>query len=449
MMPSVTRRTALLALAALSAAPILHGCEALAPTSPGSAKSSPARELTADVAEDSSPSGAYDLTTVLTDDANREAAYGFAVGLLRESLTASDGDVLTSPLSALYALALAANGASGQTRSQMEGAFGMTTDVLTDYLAAYSRRLAGKPLASGLEADDPLNLKSANSVWVRDVEGLQVSKDWLATCRGRLGAQAFAAPFDSSTVEDVNSWVSDKTDGMIPRLMDQVSPDAMVYLVNALAFNDAWDEPFERDATKTADFTCEDGTVLSVPMMRSHEDIYLANEVAEGFVKRYENGDFAFVGVLPREGHTVGDVVASLDGASLASLALTGVANTEVDIGLPRFTINWEAGLEEQLRALGVTDAFDVDRADFTPMGTTGDGSLFIGGVIQKTYVDVSEEGTRAAAATSVGVSGSSAPGSEDPEVKTVILNRPFIYLIVDWQYGTPLFAGVAQRVGE
>lgn len=449
MMPSVTRRTALLALTALSAAPILHGCEALAPTSPGSAKSSPARELTADVAEDSSPSGAYDLTTVLTDDANREAAYGFAVGLLRESLTASDGDVLTSPLSALYALALAANGASGQTRSQMEGAFGMTTDVLTDYLAAYLRRLAGKPLTSGLEAGDPLNLKSANSVWVRDVEGLQVSKDWLATCKGRLGAQAFAAPFDSSTVEDVNSWVSDKTDGMIPRLMDQVSPDAMVYLVNALAFNDAWDEPFERDATKTADFTCEDGTVLSVPMMRSHEDIYLANEVAEGFVKRYENGDFAFVGVLPREGHAVGDVVASLDGASLASLALTGVANTEVDIGLPRFTINWEAGLEEQLRALGVTDAFDVDRADFTPMGTTGDGSLFIGSVIQKTYVDVSEEGTRAAAATSVGVSGSSAPGSEEPEVKTVILNRPFIYLIVDWQYGTPLFAGVAQRVGE
>lgn len=449
MMPSVTRRTALLALAALSAAPILHGCEALAPTSPGSAKSSPARELTADVAEDSSPSGAYDLTTVLTDDANREAAYGFAVGLLRESLAASDGDVLTSPLSALYALALAANGASGQTRSQMEGAFGMTTDVLTDYLAAYSRRLAGKPLASGLEAGDPLNLKSANSVWVRDVEGLQVSKDWLGTCRGRLDAQAFAAPFDSSTVEDVNSWVLDKTDGMIPRLMDQVSPDAMVYLVNALAFNDAWDEPFERDATKTADFTCEDGTVLSVPMMRSHEDIYLANEVAEGFVKRYENGDFAFVGVLPREGHAVGDVVASLDGASLASLALTGVANTEVDIGLPRFTINWEVGLEEQLRALGVTDAFDVDRADFTPMGTTGDGSLFIGGVIQKTYVDVSEEGTRAAAATSVGVSGSSAPGSEEPEVKTVILNRPFIYLIVDWQYGTPLFAGVAQRVGE
>lgn len=448
MMPSVTRRTALLALAALSAAPILHGCGALAPSSPGSAKSPSARELTSD-ASDSSSLEAGDLISVLTDDTSREASYGFAAGLLRESFSASGGDVLTSPLSALYALALAANGASGQTRSQMEGAFGLTTGALTSYLAAYSRRLAGKPLASGLDASDPLNLKSANSVWVRNVDGLHVSGDWLGTCRGRLGAQAFAAPFDSSTVDDINSWVSDKTDGMIPRLMDQISPDAMVYLVNALAFDDAWDEPFDKDATKDADFTCEDGTVLSVPMMHSREAIYLANDMAEGFVKRYENGDFAFVGILPREGLTVGDVVSYLDGASLASLALTGVDNTEVDIGLPRFTINWEAGLEEQLKALGVTDAFDADRADFTPMGTVGDGSLFIGSVIQKTYVDVSEEGTRAAAATSVGVSGSSAPGSEEPEVKTVILDRPFIYLIVDWQYGTPLFAGVAQRVGE
>lgn len=189
MMPSVTRRTALLALAALSAAPILHGCETLAPSSPGSVKPPSARELTADAAEDSSPSGAYDLTKVLTDDASREAAYGFAVGLLRESLAASDGDVLTSSLSALYALALAANGASGQTRSQMEGAFGMTTDALTDYLAAYSRRLAGKPLASGLDAGGPLNLKSANSVWVRDAEGLQVSGDWLGTCGGGSSAR--------------------------------------------------------------------------------------------------------------------------------------------------------------------------------------------------------------------------------------------------------------------
>lgn len=478
MMPAVTRRTALLALAALSAAPILHGCKGLAPAVPESSGATPrssesapgssepaapgstgatpepfepvsARELTSGVAEDSSPSGTYDLTRLLADDASREATYGFAAGLLRESLAVSGGEVLTSPLSALYALALAANGASGETRSQMEGAFGMTTGALTDYLVAYSRRLAGKPLVNGLEDGDPLNLRSANSVWVRDAEGLQVSEDWLGTCKGRLGAQAFAAPFDSATVEDVNSWVSDKTDGMIPRLLDQISPDAALYLVNALAFDDAWDEPFERGATRDAEFTCEDGTVLSVPMMRSRESIYLENEVAEGFVKTYENGDFAFVGILPREGRSVGDVVAALDGASLASLALSGVAGTEADVGLPRFKASWEASLEEQLRALGITDAFDADRADFTPMGDAGDGRLFIGSAIQKTYVDVSEEGTRAAAATSFGMTGSSAPGSEEPEVKTVILNRPFLYLIVDWQFGTPLFAGVAQRVGE
>lgn len=358
--------------------------------------------------------------------------YDFALDLLR--LSADGESVLVSPLSTLGALAMAENGADGETLAQMERATGMGADELIGLLRAY-----GVPAE-----DDPISI--ANSVWLRDSDGLAVEDDFLAACGDRLGAQVFSAPFDDSTVADVNAWVSERTHEMIPQMLDQISGDAQVLLVNALAFEGGWEEPFDSELTSPDTFICEDGSEQDVTMMHSTEGGYLEGELATGFVKPYEGYDYAFVGLLPDEGVSVDELLASLDGSALEEL-LTPVAGAGAEIGLPQFTASHEAELGDALRALGVTDAFDPTLADFSRMGDTDDGSLFVSSVLQKTFVDVNERGTRAAATTVVTV-GETAAGPGDPiEYHEVVLDRPFVYLIMDLRTDTPVFAGTVMGV--
>ena len=352
--------------------------------------------------------------------------YDIALDLLRES--ADEKNALVPPLSVLSALAMAENGADGETLAQMERVTGMGADELTDLLQAYGT----------LVDDGPLSV--ANSIWLRDSDGLSVEDGFLETCGGHLGAQVFSAPFDDSTVADVNAWVSEKTNEMIPEMLNQISNDAQVLLVNALAFEGGWEDPFDSALVSPDTFTCEDGTEQDVTMMHSAEGSYLESELATGFVKPYEGYDYAFVGLLPAEGVSVGELLASLDGDALEEL-LTPVAGAGAEIGLPKFTASYEAELADALRELGMTDAFDAELADFSRMGSSEQGPLYVGGVLHKTFVDVNEEGTRAAAATTVSMDGAAAPGGP-VEYHEVILDRPFVYLIMDLRCDLPVFVG-------
>lgn len=405
----MSRRMLGIAASALVAVSLLAGCA-------GSSNLT-ATELTAGT----SPASSGSLEVGEGSD-----TYDFALGLLRES--ADEKNTLVSPLSVLSALAMAESGASGETLAQMEQATGMGADELTDMLQAYG----------ALAGDGPL--RTANSVWLRDSDGLSVEDDFLVTCGERLGAQVFSAPFDDSTVADVNAWVSEKTDEMIPQMLSQISDSAQVLLVNALAFDGGWEDPFDSALVSPDTFTCEDGTEQDVTMMHSAEDSYLEGELATGFVKPYEGYDYAFVGLLPAEGVSVEELLASLDGDALEEL-LTPVAGAAAEIGLPKFTSSYEAELTDALRSLGMTDAFDAARADFSRMGTSEQGPLYVGSVLHKTFVDVNEEGTRAAAATTVTMDGAAAPGGP-VEYHEVILDRPFVYLIVDLRCDLPVFIG-------
>lgn len=405
----MSRRMLGIAASALVAVSLLAGCA-------GSSNLT-ATELTAGT----SPASSGSLEVGEGSD-----TYDFALGLLRES--ADEKNTLVSPLSVLSALAMAESGASGETLAQMEQATGMGADELTDMLQAYG----------ALAGDGPL--RTANSVWLRDSDGLSVEDDFLVTCGERLGAQVFSAPFDDSTVADVNAWVSEKTDEMIPQMLSQISDSAQVLLVNALAFDGGWEDPFDSALVSPDTFTCEDGTEQDVTMMHSAEDSYLESELATGFVKPYEGYDYAFVGLLPAEGVSVEELLASLDGDALEEL-LTPVAGAAAEIGLPKFTSSYEAELTDALRSLGMTDAFDATLADFSRMGSSEQGPLYVGGVLHKTFVDVNEEGTRAAAATTVTMDAAAAPGSP-VEYHEVILDRPFVYLIVDLRCDLPVFIG-------
>jgi serpin B len=441
----IGRRTALALLglpAALSLGSTLTGCSAEDNEPQDDTPASlAATDLTASV--ETASSSQESPGDILLDETTTLATFGFAASLFKGVYAATPQDnVLVSPLSALFALALAETGAAGETLSQLETATGMDIATLMSYLGAYTQYLSGEPLYGTGEKGNPLPLKSANSIWLRASEDLTVSDDYLSTCKNAFSAQTFSAPFDSSTVENINSWVSQKTDGMIDQLVEQINDDAQLFLINALAFDDAWQEPFDDSDVEDDTFTAESGDEQTVRMMHSHETTYLENELVEGFLRPYEGYSFAFVALLPKQGAKLADYVASLDAASLHDLVANPVPSVEVDTGLPKFSLDHETTLNEQLAAMGVHDAFDATSADFSRMGTLKDGNLAISKVLQKTFIDVNETGTRAAVATSVEISGSSAAPAQ-PEVREVILDRPFAYAIVDNTTLTPLFVGV------
>lgn len=363
--------------------------------------------------------------------------YDFSLDLLRACATEEpDENTLLSPLSVLYALSMVENGASGETLAQIEAATGMSADALSSALQSRAARAA--------DGDSQLSL--ANSIWLRDSDGLRVSDDYLDACATSLGAQAYAAPFDETTADDINSWVSNHTHDMIPSIVEDIPDEAQLYLVNALAFQAPWQDPYNPAFTEPDTFTCEDGTTQDVDMMLSMERSYLEGEQATGFVRPYEGYEYGFVGLLPNEGVTVSDLLASLDGASLQAL-LEPRPNTVADVGLPRFTVTYGNELSEELASLGVTDVFDQERADLTRMGTSGNGPLYASAVLHKTFIDVNEEGTSAAATTVVEVGEGSSGPAAPPEVREVVCDRPFVYLIVDYATMTPVFIGTVMSV--
>lgn len=369
------------------------------------------------------------LEELAADEEEEAATRDFAARLLGRCVAEDPGsNVLVSPLSTLYALALLENGAAGETLAQLEATTGLSRDDLTAHLAAYAT----------LAAEGPLDL--ANSVWLHDDAGLAVSDAFLEASERKLGAQVFREPFDDSTADALNAWVSEKTRGMIPSLVEEIPDQAMLYLANALAFEGVWEEPYDDGFVQDDTFTCEDGTEKDVRMMLSREDAYYEGDLATGFSRPYEDG-YSFVALLPREGVTVAELVAGLDGAALDEL-LAPVGNTVVDACLPQFTATYDNELSDELRALGVEDVFDPARSDLTPLGTGPTGPLYASQVLHRTYVDVNEEGTRAAAATVVQVMDGADSPAEELEVREVRLDRPFVYLIMDSRTGTPVLLG-------
>ena len=438
----VGRRTALALLgmpAALSLGTALTGCGSN--NAQDNAPDISATELTAGV--EGAALKQESIADTLAGQTATHAPFDFAVRLLQGTYpTIQQTNVLVSPLSALFALALAGAGAAGDTLSQLGTATGMDIDSLATYLGACVRRISGEDLYDTQQKGDALALKCANSIWLRSSDDLSVSEDYLAACKDSFDAQAFSAPFDPTTAEDINSWVSSKTDGMIDQLVDRIAADDQLFLINALAFDDVWQEPYEESDVQGDTFATEKGDEQSVRMMHSHETAYLENSLAEGFLKPYKNYNFAFVALLPKQGVQLADLVASLDGTSLHDMITNPVPNIEVSAGLPKFSLDYQTTLNDQLVAMGARDAFDPNLANFSRMATLKDGNLAISAVLQKTFIDVNEAGTKAAAVTAIGEAGSTAMPDE-PEVREVILDRPFVYFIIDNMTLTPLFAGV------
>lgn len=387
---------------------IAGGMEDAAPEEAPEEKSAPA--------EDTANSAGFSLRSATLPS----AATTFSLRMLQQTAD-PEKNTLLSPLSVLSALGMTANGADGQTLAQIETALGIDTAALNTLLSHQSSALG-----------------IANSLWLRDDGSLTVQEDYLQTVTEAYQAEVFPSVFDSAALNRLNSWVSEKTDGMIPKMLDRIEENALMYLVNALTFEADWDDPYEAYQVNDDTFTTESGLEQPVRMMHSKEDWYLETANATGFLKYYKNNRYAFAALLPAEGTTVSQLLSTLNTEDLLPQLLSP-QEAVVHASLPKFSTDYDIELSETLKSLGITDAFDLHAADFSRLGTSDAGNLYLGRVQHKTCIQVTEQGTKAAAATMTEILAGSA---YNPDIKVVTLDRPFLYLIMDCQDGMPIFIG-------
>ena len=374
---------------------------------------------------------------VLPDmDAGAAAATDFGVRLFQTSMEEGK-NTLISPLSVLYALAMTANGADGETLAQMQQVLGMDSDDLNCYMLAYMDLLP--------EAEE-YKMSLANSIWFKDDPNFTVNESFLQTNADYYGSSIYKAAFDEGTRNDINNWVKEHTDEMIPEILDEIPDEAIMYLVNALAFEAQWDDVYDEFQVRDGIFTKEDGTKQDVEMMHADEYKYLSDDLATGFIKYYEGRKYAFAALLPNEGVTVQQYVDSLTGSHLQKM-LADPEEIQVFTCIPKFESEYDIEMSEVLQEMGMTDAFDWRIADFSKLGTYNvDGmNICINRVLHKTFISVAEQGTKAGAATAVEMVAEGA--AEIQEYREVILDRPFVYMLIDCETNLPFFIGTMMDV--
>lgn len=365
------------------------------------------------------------------------AVTDLAVRLFQQSM--EDGkNMLISPLSIINALAMTANGAGGNTLSQMEEVFGLSVSELNEYFYAYTK---------ALPAGEKYKLSIANSVWFKDDEGFTVDSDFLQANADWYGAGLYKVPFNNSTLSDINNWIDENTDGMIKDILDHIPKAAVMYLVNALAFDAEWNNIYYDYQVREGVFTKEDGMQQQAELMYSMENLYLLDTNAEGFIKYYADKKYAFAALLPDENISVIDYVDSLTGEKLAFI-LANPAGMQVNTAIPKFESDNSIELNDILKEMGMTDAFDYTVSDFSGIGSSIDGNLCISRVLHKTFIAVDEKGTEAGAATVVEMICESAM-IEPEEIKTVYLNRPFVYMLIDCEANLPVFIGTVMDISN
>lgn len=362
-----------------------------------------------------------------------EGAADFAISLFQKSLN-WDKNTLLSPLSALLALAMTANGAEGETLAQMVKLFGeeITLEELNEVC---------RSLHTLLSLDKADTLQSANGIWIRDSFSGHVKESFLQKAQAVYDAEIRKAPFDEKTRKEINVWVKEKTGGKIDEFLSQIREDACLYLINALTFEAKWEKSYDKSDLQDGFFTSFSGKEEIITMLSSVEEVYLEDKNTTGFIKNYAGGGYGFVALLPSPETDIFDYVASLTGEKWSKL-LASAESSSVLAELPRFHFEDNHLLNNTLQEMGMTDAFNTEKADFSAIADPDQKTLYISTILQKTYIELSEKGTEASAVTGVTLDGGTAPAPQPQYKHTVILDRPFVFAIVDNTSGLPIFLG-------
>jgi serine protease inhibitor len=357
--------------------------------------------------------------------------FGFALlQQLREADKAQN--ILFSPTSITLALAMTYNGAAGETESAMSQAM-----HLQDMDKQTLNRAVSDLRQSLQSVDQKVELVLANSLWAR--QGVSFKPSFLEVNRRYFGAQVSVLDFaDPAAPNTVNRWVDSSTKGKIKKMVENISPRSVMFLMNAIYFNGRWQNPFDKTLTQEKPFYLADGTQKSVSMMAQVGRFpYLKGENFQMVSLAYGAGRMSMVIVLPDEGVSLEKWLEALDAKRWKEWT-SRLVLSEGEVRIPRFKVDDDRVLNDALKAMGMEVAFDATRADFTQMREERD--LFLEKVHHKAVVEVNEEGTEAAAVTSVQV-GITSVQQPRPPFK-MIVDRPFFFAIRDSRTGIVLFIG-------
>jgi len=340
-----------------------------------------------------------------------------------------------SPVSAYLALSMAGLGAEGATRTEFYNLLGEDMMAMSDHLMNTLPKSSENTVVS-----------LANSAWI-DNQFL-VEDQWLGSIKSLLDAEAFQTDLQAEVMDSMNQWIEERTNGMIKAMVDKpFSEDTRLVLFDTIYFKAKWSSPFMAYLNVEDTFTLENKESVTVEMMRdSFLQDYLSNAFVEGVVLPYrswgeEDGRYAFVALKSKvSGQNIREIAGKLTSEVITDL-LANAQIRQVNLRLPKFEITFDKELNQSLKNMGLTQAFDAALADLSLMGTTKSGqNLFISLVRQKAKIIVDEEGTEAAAATEV-VADAGAMLPENPV--DLYFNEPFIYIIMDMDKEIPLFIGI------
>ncbi|MCO6493819.1 MAG: serpin family protein [Phaeodactylibacter sp.] len=343
---------------------------------------------------------------------------------------APEDNIFISPLSVATALSMAVNGAEGQTRSDMMATLEQNGMSLEQANEGFKQLLALLPVL-----DPEVQLLLANSIWYR--QGFPAKDAFLAVNRDYFGSEVSELDFaDPQARVAINSWVKDNTNGLIESIVDgPIASNVVMYLINAVYFKGAWRHPFDPDFTHPAEFMLENETVAEVDMMNWGQGFlpYFETEVFQAIDLAYADSAFTMSVFLPKPGYSVDDVVSEMNNANWASWTQS-FTYQELFFFFPKFRMQYEKSLVKALTDLGMGIAFAPGLADFTGIA---DAALNIDEVKHKAVIEVNEEGSEAAAVTSVVIVETSLP-----QIPTMNVNKPFIFAIRDAQTNGILFLG-------
>lgn len=364
-----------------------------------------------------------------------DASNDLSLRLLRQ-VANPDSNIVVSPLSVTVVLAMLQNGAHGSAAADLQDFLGLGDLSLANINAGYAALLDLLP-----SLDSRTTMRVANGIFASDA--VTLNPRFQQTVTGSFDAAVrtlrFSAP---GTLDTINGWASRQTAGRIPTILEEIAPEDVLYAINAMYFEAKWRTPFEKSRTVPAPFRSVQGDV-NVPTMRG-ENIPIATYPVPGGRAGellYGNGAYAFTIVLPTDTSrtALGAVLASLTSADV-SRTTVGTSYPSLDVHLPRFSLEWNRLLNDDLKALGLTEVFThgLDSLFTGPVG----GDPFLSAVRQKAMIEVDEEGTVAAAVTVGTVGVTSAP-------MPFVVDRPFAFFIRERISGTILFAGQVVRLGD
>lgn len=365
-----------------------------------------------------------------------EADNAFGFEIFQKIRQESDKEnIMISPLSISVALAMAYNGADGDTKTEMENALklnGLTTEEIN---ASYQM------LIGALQSlDQDVIFEIANAIFYAN--GFDVKNGFLDVNKTVYDAEVESLDFGSpSAVNTINDWCAEKTHDKITRIIEQLNPLDRMVLLNAIYFNGIWTNKFDEEGTKMRHFRKADGSSYETPMMSKEEELdYTANDLFSAVRLPYGTGQYNMVVMRPVEGKSSQDVIDRLTAQNWKTWNDEFVKTEHVVVTMPRFKYAFEMQLNDMLKQMGMEKAFSTSLADFSKIS---DEYLYISSVIHKSYIDVNETGTEAAAVTSVTFTTTSMPTVEKVYFT---VDKPFVFAITEKDTGAILFIGEVQN---